>query len=116
MQKSGFADKYLNLSNTQRSRAYLGQKDKRLEKITVGQAANIAKQERTIPAPKYRTLGEAEGRREDRFISDDKAPGKASAPKKALLAVYQLSPETGSIFVHVRLLIETSTMPPPSVL
>ncbi|MEX1327317.1 MAG: HAMP domain-containing sensor histidine kinase [Desulfobacterales bacterium] len=42
-QVSGLADRYLDLSRAQRSKIYLGQTEKRLEKITVGQAANIAK-------------------------------------------------------------------------
>ena len=41
--ETGLADRYLDLSRTQRSKIYLGQTEKRLEKITVGQAANIAK-------------------------------------------------------------------------
>ena len=43
-QETGLADRYLDLSRSQRSKASLGQTEKRLEKITVGQAANIAKQ------------------------------------------------------------------------
>ena len=42
-QETGLADRYLDLSRTQRSKTSLGQTKKRLEKITVGQAANIAK-------------------------------------------------------------------------
>jgi signal transduction histidine kinase len=42
-QETGLADRYLDLSRTQRSKIYLGQSEKRLEKITIGQAANIAK-------------------------------------------------------------------------
>ncbi|UCG06830.1 MAG: HAMP domain-containing histidine kinase [Desulfobacterales bacterium] len=45
----GFADKYLDMSRAQKPRAYLGQKEKRVEKITVGQALNIAKQEQAEP-------------------------------------------------------------------
>ncbi|MGD1973170.1 MAG: HAMP domain-containing sensor histidine kinase [Desulfobacterales bacterium] len=41
--ETGLADRYLDLSRDQRSKKYLGQTEKRLEKITVGQAANIAK-------------------------------------------------------------------------
>jgi signal transduction histidine kinase len=41
----GFADKYLDMSRAQEPKAYLGQKEKRVEKITVRQALNIAKQE-----------------------------------------------------------------------
>ncbi len=41
--ETGLADRYLDLSRAQRSKIYLGQTEKRLEKITVGQAANLAK-------------------------------------------------------------------------
>jgi len=43
--KEGFADKYLDMSRAQKPKAYLGQKEKRVEKITVGQALHLAKQE-----------------------------------------------------------------------
>jgi signal transduction histidine kinase len=46
----GFADKYLDMSRAQEPKAYLGQKEKRVEKITVSQALNIAKQEHAKPA------------------------------------------------------------------
>jgi len=48
----GLADKYLDLSRTQKPRAYLGQKEKRVETITVGQALNISKQvqEESLPS------------------------------------------------------------------
>ena len=38
---SGFADKYLDLSESQKPKAYLGRKEKRVEQITVGQALKI---------------------------------------------------------------------------
>jgi signal transduction histidine kinase len=47
--QDGFADKYLDLSRAQKPKAYLGQKEKRVEKITAGQALNIAKQEQAMP-------------------------------------------------------------------
>ncbi|MGD8762195.1 MAG: HAMP domain-containing sensor histidine kinase [Desulfobacteraceae bacterium] len=46
----GFAAKYLDMSRTQEPKAHLGQKEKRVEKITVSQALNIAKQENAKPA------------------------------------------------------------------
>jgi len=54
----GFADKYLDMSRVQKPRAFLGQKEKRVEKITPGQAMNIAKQE--IPESQKRILPEEE--------------------------------------------------------
>lgn len=47
--QEGFADKYLDMSRAQKPRAYLGQKEKRVERITVGQALNVAKQELSEP-------------------------------------------------------------------
>ena len=79
-QKSGFADKYIDSSSALRSQSYLGQKEKRLEKITISQAANIAKQEQP------QTLGSspavAEPEREDQHIAKDQAAGRVSTPKK----------------------------------
>ncbi|MBW2641635.1 MAG: HAMP domain-containing histidine kinase, partial [Deltaproteobacteria bacterium] len=43
---TGFADKYLDLSESQKSKSYLGRKEKRVEKITIAQALNIAPQDR----------------------------------------------------------------------
>ncbi|UCF90337.1 MAG: HAMP domain-containing histidine kinase [Desulfobacterales bacterium] len=43
--QAGFADKYLDLSRSQRRKAYLGQQEKRVEQITLGQASNLAKQD-----------------------------------------------------------------------
>jgi len=79
-QKSGFADKYIDSSNALRSQSYLGQKEKRLEKITIGQAANIAKQEQP------QTLGSSsavpEPEREDQPFAKDQAAGRVATPKK----------------------------------
>ena len=43
---TGFADKYLDLSESQKPKSYLGRKEKRIEKITIAQALNIASQDR----------------------------------------------------------------------
>ncbi len=54
-QQTGFAEKYLDLARTQKPRDRLGQKEKRLEKVTIAQAQNIAGPEQgetaEIPAP-----------------------------------------------------------------
>ena len=42
---TGFADKYLDLSESQKPKSYLGRKEKRVEKITIAQALNIAPQD-----------------------------------------------------------------------
>jgi signal transduction histidine kinase len=57
-QSDGLADKYLDTSKSQEPRAHLGQKKKRIEKITPGQAMNIAKQE--MPESQRRILAEEE--------------------------------------------------------
>lgn len=41
-QQTGFAEKYLDLARTQKPRDRLGQKEKRLEQVTIAQAQNIA--------------------------------------------------------------------------
>ncbi len=76
-QKTGFADKYLDLSRTQRSKAYLGQTEKRIEKITVGQAANIAKQE----SPQV--MSSAPGSAESQEFKDDRSMAEGWAARQA---------------------------------
>ena len=44
-QQSGFAQKYLDLTRSQKPKARLGQKEKRFEKVTAAQAENVARQE-----------------------------------------------------------------------
>jgi signal transduction histidine kinase len=55
----GLADKYLDLSRTQKPKAHLGRKSKRVEKITVGQALNISEQvqEESQPSPEPELKG-----------------------------------------------------------
>ena len=53
-----FAGKYLDQSRSQKPRAFLGQKEKRVEKITPGQAMNIARQD--MAEPQKRSLPEEE--------------------------------------------------------
>ncbi len=81
-QKAGFADKYLDLSRTQRSRDYLGQKEKRVEKITIGQAANIAKQEPSPLASSAPVTAETKSAKDDRYMDEDRVAGKAVSPQK----------------------------------
>jgi signal transduction histidine kinase len=82
-QKAGLADKYLDSSRSQRSREYLGQKEKRVEQITIDQAANIAKQEQPQLMSSARTADESEDRKDDRYLTKGRAAGKAMAPKKS---------------------------------
>ena len=44
-QQSRFAQKYLDLTRSQKPKARLGQKEKRFEEVTVAQAENLARQE-----------------------------------------------------------------------
>jgi signal transduction histidine kinase len=81
-QKSGFADKYIDSTRSRRSRSYLGQKEKRLEKITISQAANIAKQEQPQPMSSSYAVAESEYDREDQYLAKDQATHEVSAPKK----------------------------------
>jgi hypothetical protein len=53
-QQPAFADKFIDSSSARRSKSYLGQTEKRLEKITVGQAANIARQKQPKARKNYR--------------------------------------------------------------
>ena len=68
-QKIGLADKYLDLSRTQRFKTSLGQTEKRLEKITVNQAANIAKQEPPQVMSSAPLAGVIEDRKDDRRMA-----------------------------------------------
>ena len=80
--KAGFAERYLDLSQTQRSKAYLGQTEKRLEKITVNQAANIAKQEAPQVMSSAPLAASSEEGKGDRNMVEDRATGKAPTQKK----------------------------------
>lgn len=47
------AGRYLDLSRSQKKKAFLGQEEKRVENITADQAQKLSKQEATAPAPSY---------------------------------------------------------------
>jgi signal transduction histidine kinase len=83
-QKSDFADKYIDRSPSRASKSYLGQKEKRLEKITIGQAANIARQDQQRTMSGSSAAEESEYDREDQYFAKDQAAGRAAAPKKRL--------------------------------
>ncbi len=88
--QEGFADKYLDLSRSQRSKAYLGQKEKRIEKITVGQALNIAKQEQTESETAAPTAAAgSEDRKDSRSLASDRAAGKPMAPEPSSRLVFR---------------------------
>jgi signal transduction histidine kinase len=79
----GIADKYLDSSLSRRSRAYLGQKEKRVEQITIDQAANIARQEQPPLMSKSRIDHESEASKDNRYAVQSTAAGKAMAPPKS---------------------------------
>ena len=86
--RDGFADKYLDTSRAQKPKAYLGQKEKRVEKITAGQALNIAKQEQAEPQDAHHAV-EAE---QDRISS--RTTGRQRAVSAPTLAKMQAAQET----------------------
>jgi signal transduction histidine kinase len=96
-QKSGFADKYLDLSRTQRSKTFLGQAEKRLEKITVGQAANIAKQELPQVMSSAPLAAEAEDREDRHKMAAGRAAGKAPTAKKRRFGESYMAESAGAI-------------------
>ena len=83
VQKAGLADKYLDKSRSQASRQYLGQKEKRVEQITINQAANLAKRENSQLMSSARVTGESFDSKDDRYRAQDRVAGKAMAPKKS---------------------------------
>jgi signal transduction histidine kinase len=90
--KAGFAERYLDLSQSQRSRAYLGQTEKRLEKITVNQAATIAKQE----APQVMSSAPFADSGEEGKMVEDQAFGKAPSQKNLRVAKSDLAESTSN--------------------
>ena len=96
-QKSGFADKYLDLSHSQRSKTYLGQTEKRLEKITVNQAANLAKQESSQVMSRAPVVGEAEDLKDDRRMAEGRAAGKAPTVKERRFAESYMTESTDAV-------------------
>jgi signal transduction histidine kinase len=91
-QRPVFADKYIDSSRTRRAKSYLGQKEKRVEKITVDQAANIARQEKPAAVSRPSIAAESEYVRKDRHDVKDQAAGSASIPKKRVSR--NMKPET----------------------
>jgi len=80
--KIGLAEKYLDSSRSRRSREYLGQKEKRVEQITVNQAANIAKQEQPQSMSRILVDGKFEATKDEWYQDQSVATAKVRAPKK----------------------------------
>ena len=83
-QEAVFADKYIDSSRSRTSKSFLGQKEKRLEKITIGQAANITRQEQAPEVGSPSAVVESEYDLEDRDAAKDPAAGRTAAPKKGI--------------------------------
>ncbi len=82
-QETGLADRYLDLSRSQRSKASLGQTEKRLEKITVGQAANIAKQASPqVMRSRAPVAGKSKDLKGDFFMAEGQAESQPLTFKK----------------------------------
>ncbi len=77
MQAKGFADKYLDLDRSQAQKAYLGQKSKRLERITASQALRVTKAE-----PKE----SGRGPKKRRYAAEDQKSEKPALMKGRLAA------------------------------
>jgi len=81
-QKAGFADKYLDLSRTQRARNFLGQKEKRVENITSSQAANIARQEPSLSMSRPPAASDSMAAHEERSVKGSRAVGNTATLQK----------------------------------
>ena len=81
-QEAAFADKYIDSSRTRAPKSFLGQKEKRLEKITIGQAANITRQEQPRAMSSPSAVLESEYDRQDRHVAKDQEGGRVPASKK----------------------------------
>lgn len=72
-QQIGFAEKYLDLSRSQKPKAHLGQKEKRFEKVTIAQAKNVARQEegQTAQSPAPSVMSSSKSRPSRRPAAED---------------------------------------------
>ena len=82
--QTGFAGRYLDLSRSQRPKSYLGEKDRRLETVTPGQASSLTKSEKKqaeAPPPAVASGTERERRIEKAqpSISQESAANAVSA-------------------------------------
>jgi signal transduction histidine kinase len=83
--QAGFAGRYLDLSRSQRPKSYLGEKDRRLEPVTPGQASSLAKSEKKqaeVSAPAVAGETERERRIEETpaSIAQEARANVGSAP------------------------------------
>jgi signal transduction histidine kinase len=85
-QQIGFAEKYLDLTRSQKPKDRLGQKEKRLEKVTIAQAKNVAGPEtrQTAKSPSPASVSVAKSRLSDAAALAEvpMETGKSPAGKK----------------------------------
>ena len=81
--QTGFAEKYLDLSRSRQPKIYLGQKEKRVEKITPMQALNIAKREQRETTKSSEPAAVAKTRSSSGLIAGDRAVIKSKAGKRS---------------------------------
>jgi signal transduction histidine kinase len=95
--QTGFAEKYLDVSRSQEPKAHLGQKDKRLEKITIAQALNVAKDEQREMAKKRApAAGSAsESRRSGWVETEEEMAAEVKAGKKGAYKEHDLAESEG---------------------
>jgi signal transduction histidine kinase len=93
--QTGFADKYLDLTRTQKPKDRLGQKEKRFEKVTVAQAQNVAGPEprETAKSPAPATVSVAKSRLSSAPVLAEvpMETGKSPADKKDRVAKSHLA-------------------------
>lgn len=81
-QKAGLAGKYLDLTRSQRARDFLGQKEKRVEKITINQAANITQQEQARSMASAPAASDSLAAKDERHLEEDRISGKTMPLQK----------------------------------
>ena len=82
--EAAFADKYIAASPDRAPKSYLGQKEKRLEKITISQAANIDRQREPQAMSSAPATTESEYDREDNYSVKSQAGARAPAARMGI--------------------------------
>ncbi|MEE4357773.1 MAG: HAMP domain-containing sensor histidine kinase [Desulfococcaceae bacterium] len=69
-EKKGFAERFLARAESKEQKVYLGEKEKRVEKITVTQALNLARQDQNVLRDESRQMKKDAGGRKNGFDKD----------------------------------------------
>jgi signal transduction histidine kinase len=109
-----FAGRYLDLSRSQRSKSYLGERDSRLETVTPGQASSLAKTEKKPAAAPPTIAGGAERERPPADAQVQAAQESAVPTREGEVQEYQaeVAPfqsvfiDDGRVFTFRRILID----------